>query len=281
MKKFSLVLLLSLFVAGLSLQLNAQVKTPAPSPFCKVEQKVGLTDVTVEYSRPGVKDRVIFGNLVPYGKPWRTGANQATKITFSTAVTIGGTELEAGSYALLTTPGETEWTFNLYPHESGNWGSYREKDPAVSVKANPGSMEFSVETMIIDVGNLKNSSATITVVWDKSAAGFAFEVPTDEAVMSSIEATMDGPRAGDYSAAANYYYAEDKDLNKALKWMNKALDKGGERFWLLRTKSLIQAKLGDKGGAIKTAKRSLELATEAGNEDYIKMNNESIKEWMM
>ena len=158
---------------------NAQNQGPAPSPFCKIEQKVGLTDVTVEYSRPGVKDRKIFGDLVPYDKPWRTGANSATKFTFSTDVTVGGKELAAGSYAVITVPGKENWEVRFYPHESTRWNTYVDDENAkpVVVTAETGELSFTLETFVINLDHLRDNSATIVFAWENTVATVGMTVP--------------------------------------------------------------------------------------------------------
>ena len=278
MKSFLLSLALTLTFAFASV---AQITTPASSPFCKLEQKVGLTDVTVEYSRPSVKDRQIFGDLVQYGQPWRTGANAATKFTFSEDVKVGGKELSAGEYALITVPGKESWELHFFPYSSGSWGSYLsdEEAEAVVVMADVAEMPIKIESFIIDIGTLRNSSAVIYLVWENTVASVALEVPTGPAVEEMIAATMAGPSANDYRAAASYYLQEGKDMDQALEWMNMAIEKGGERYWIMRDKAMIQANLGDYKGAIASAQRSSELAKEAGNNDYVRGNDELIANW--
>ncbi len=275
---------LTCLALGLSLGMimQAQIRTPAPSPSNKYVQMVGLTEVTIEYSRPGVKDREIFGGLVPYDEPWRLGANAATKFTFSEDVVLGGKDVEKGSYAVLAKPGMTSWTLMLYPYESGNFGSYLESDvEPIMVTAEVNKMEAQIQNLMILLDDIKSDGAVLLLGWDHTMAAVPLKVHTDKAVEENIASVMAGPSQNDYYAAASYYHSEGKDLNKALEWIDKAIDMGYERFWVLRTKSLIQAKLGDKEGAISSAKKSLELAKEAGNNDYIKMNEASIKEWMM
>ena len=277
---FSAILLLLSFSA---LNLNAQIKTPAPSPGAKLMQTVGLTDVTIEYSRPGVKDRTIFAEdgLVPFGKPWRLGANAATKFSFSEDVMILGSKMKAGDYAVLATPGATEWKFMFYPYESGNWGSYVEKEPAATVSVKPQSSDKSVETMTFKIANVEPSSADVVFSWDKTKVVLPLEANTDEQVMSSIEAVMNGPSQNDYYAAATYYHDSGKDLEQALKWINLATAGDSPRFWQVRRKALILADLGKTKEAVEAAKVSMKLAEEAGNEDYIRMNKKSIEEWTM
>ncbi len=271
-----LVFTLSLLISN---QVFGQIQTPAPSPGSKVTQAVGLTEITIEYSRPGVKDREIFGGLVPYGELWRTGANQATKISFDKDVTIGGQKCKAGSYAILTVPNKDEWKFNLYTYESGNFGTYIEKEPAVSFMAKTESDEWSMWSFTMGFGEVKSSSAMLWVMWDKTRVGVPIEVGTEEQVMASIDQVMAGPSAGDYYRAATYYHDAGKDLNKAYEWIKKANAGDNARFWTLRREALILADMGKKKEAITVAKRSMEMAKEAKNDDYVRMNEASIKEW--
>ena len=276
--------LLLIFIACATVySVNAQVQTPAPSPFSKVEQKVGLTDVTLEYSRPGVKGRTIFGDLVPYGKVWRTGANARTKISFSTDATIDGQTLKAGSYSIFTVPNAESWEVVFYNDDKEN-GTPNEFDSQyvaakTTVKSYP--VPFNIETFTIDINNITNSSATIDFIWEKTYLAVPFTVPTDAAVVASIENIMNGPGPNDYFQAAVYYLQEGKDIEKAKMWIDKAVDMTKEqpRFWVLRQQSLIHAKAGDKKGAIAAAKLSLEHAEKADNADYVKMNKDSLKEW--
>lgn len=277
-------LLLACFLAaGISVQ--AQIETPQPSPTAKLEQKVGLTDVTVEYSRPAMRGRKIFGDLVPYGQMWRTGANANTKITFSDDVTIGKTAVKAGTYAIFTKPMASNWEVILYS-DASNWGTPSEWDDAKVVMKTVvpvNKVPYAKESFTIDIANLSNRGADLELKWDKTMVIVPFAVPTDKKATASIEKTMAGPQAGDYFAAARYYLEEGKDMDKAKMWIDKAIDmtKDNPRFWYLRQQSLVYAKMGKKAEAIKIAKQSMELAKEAGNKDYVKMNKDSIKEWSM
>jgi len=265
--------------------INAQVKTPAPSPHATLTQMVGLTEVTIDYSRPSAKGRVVFGDLVPFGKLWRTGANANTTVTFSEDVVIKGTTLKKGKYALFTTPKADMWEIIFYS-DTDNWGTPENWDAnkvAFSTFVDPIALGNPVESFTISINNLTNDSATLDISWEKTMASIKFEVPTQKMAMASIEKVLAGPTAGDYFSAAQYYFQSNGDLNKALEYVNKAVSmaKPGDDipFWHLRLKSLIQAKLGDKKGAIETAKMSLANAEKAKNDDYVKMNNDSIKEW--
>jgi hypothetical protein len=260
-----------------------QIELPAPSPTATLSQKVGLTDVTITYSRPSMKKRTVFGDLVPYGKLWRTGANMATKITFGDDVKIGGKELAAGSYALFTIPGKDEWTiiFNKNTNQGGT-GNYKESEDALRTTVKPLKIEDKIETFLINLEDVKPNSALIELGWENTIVHIPLEVSIDERIMASIDEAMTiGPSV--YQAAAAYYHQSGRDLDKALEWMDKALEihesQGRNVFWLYRQKSLIQADMKKYKDAIATAEISLAKATEAKNDDYVKMNKESIAVW--
>lgn len=275
-------LVLFTFVLTLMFSVNAQIETPQPSPFTKIEQKVGLTDVTLEYSRPSMRDREVFGNLVPYGKIWRAGANKNSIISFSTDAVVGGKTLKAGSYAIFVIPSEKTWEIVFY-NDTNNWGAPKKLDDskiAAKVKVETMKLPMKVETFTMSFDNLRNDSAELSMLWEDTMANVKFEVATDKAVTASIERVMAGPSANDYYAAAVYNISEGKDLNQAKEWMEKAMSMMKDpQFYQLRQQSLLYAKLGDKKKAIEVAKKSLEKSKEAGNDDYVKMNEDSLKEW--
>ncbi|MEX0314795.1 MAG: DUF2911 domain-containing protein [Allomuricauda sp.] len=269
------------FAALLAVSVEAQLQTPQPSPSAKLKQTVGLTEVEVEYARPSMRGRTIFGNLVPYNKLWRTGANQNTTISFSDDVTIDGQTVKAGSYAVYTKPGQSSWEVLFYA-DTNNWGTPREWDDskvAAKTTAQVYPLPVDIETFTITIDDLHNNGATLGLMWEKAYVGVKFEVPTLTKAQKSIETVMAGPGAGDYYSAASYYYEEGKDLNKAKEWIAKAVEMRPDAFWVMRRQSLILAKLGDKKGAIEAAKQSLKVAEEAGNADYVKLNKDSLKEW--
>ncbi|MEE9364473.1 MAG: DUF2911 domain-containing protein [Cellulophaga sp.] len=279
MKKLSLLLCM----VCVSYFVQAQIVSPQPSPSATLIQKVGLTDVTVEYSRPSMKGRTIFGDLVPTDKLWRTGANANTKVTFSDDVVVDGQTLKAGSYAIFATPGKASWDVAFYT-DTSNWGMPRKWDDTkiaakTSVQVYP--MPVNIETFTISLDDLTDSSAVIGILWEKTYVGIKFTVPTDATVMSSIDKVMNGADSGDYFTAAIYYLNAGKDINKAKEWIDKSfsMNKKDPAFWQLRQQSLIYAKAGDKKEAIKIAKKSLAASIEANNQDYVKMNKASIQEW--
>lgn len=280
MKKFILFFLCAFTAIA---TINAQVKTPAASPSCKVEQSLGLSTVTLEFSRPSVKDRTVFGDLVPYDKMWRTGANKNTMITFSDNVNFGGTDVEAGTYAIFTTPKQGDWDWSLYS-DTENWGTPEEWDDAkVAAKGTAKAMSSTggAESFNVYFDNLRDESAFFVIDWAGKKVQIPVTLGTQEMVMKTIDKTMAGPSGNDYYNAARYYRENGKDLATALGWMDKALEIRGEKFWIHRQKALIQADMGDYAGAIKSAERSLELAKEENYDSYIKSNTESIKEWSM
>jgi tetratricopeptide (TPR) repeat protein len=278
MKK--VVLLIALLLSSLTFQ--SQILTPQPSPKCLLNQMVGLTDVEVEYSRPGLKGRNIFGDLVPFGKVWRTGANSNTTISFSEDIVIDGKTLKKGKYALFTLPKVETWEVIFYS-KTDNWGipeEWNEADVALRASVVPQMLNKNVENLTIDINNLDNNFGYLNVSWEKTLVSLKFEVPTQKMAMASIDKIMAGPSAGDYFSAAQFYLQSNGDMNKALSYVNKALELNkATPFWYTKLKSLIQAKLGDKKGAIETAKISLAAAKEAKNNDYVKMNEDNIAEW--
>jgi Protein of unknown function (DUF2911) len=260
----------------------AQIDTPAPSPSQKIEQMVGLTNVTLEYSRPSMKGRKIFGDLVPYDKLWRTGANANTKITFGNDVNIGGSEVKAGTYAVFTKPGMQSWEVYFYA-DASNWGTpqnWDEAKVAAKVKAQAQPMPMNVESFTMSFDDVKSDTANLGMMWENVYVAVPIGFMTDKMVTASIEKVMGGPTANDYFNAAVYYLTADKDINKAKTWIDKAIAMSDSpAFWYYRQQSLIYAKSGDKKGAINAAQKSLQLATEAGNDDYIALNKKSLAEW--
>lgn len=269
-------------VLGMTFSTQAQIQTPQPSPFSKVEQTVGLTEVTLEYSRPNMRARTVFGDLVPYGRVWRLGANENTRITFSTDFSVGGKELKAGTYALFAIPKENTWDIVFYS-SAQNWGAPQELDESkivAKVSAETYKLPMTIETFTMGFDDLTSSGATLGIMWANVYAGVKFEVPTDKIAGASIDQVMKGPSASDYYAAASYYFQEGKDIKQAKTWIDKAMSMmPNPAFYQLRQQSLIYAKAGDKKGAIELAKKSLKASEEAGNPDYIKMNKDTLKEW--
>lgn len=264
---------------------SAQVRTPQASPKAIIEQSVGLTDVKIEYSRPSAKGRPVYGELVPFGRLWRTGANANTTVTFDNDVVISGKTLKAGTYALFTQPKADSWDVIFYT-DTNNWGlpaQWDDSKVAVRTTVKPEFLNRNVETLTIGMNNLDNDYGFLEIAWEKTMVAVKIEVPTKQTALKSIETAMAGPSGSDLFAAAQYYYQSGTDLDKALEWMNGAIAKTPKGqdvpFYYLRQKALIQAKMGDNKGAVETAKQSLAAAEKANNADYVKMNKDSIQEW--
>ncbi len=280
MKNLVLTLVLCAITA-LTIDLNAQIKTPAPSPKSVVTQTVGLTDVTIEYSRPSMKGRTLFSadGLVPFGKVWRTGANAATKITFGDDVTVEGEALEAGSYALFTTPGATSWDVHFFPHTTNSAGGYGEATAAAVVSVTPQKMPFELETFLISFDELKSNSGVLELIWGNTVVPVKIGVNTDEQAMASIEKTLAGPTANDYYSAGVYMANKGENLEQALSYIQKRTHGEKPGFWQVRQEAEVLAKMGKYKKAIEAAEKSLALAETAGNMDYIKINKNNIAKW--
>jgi hypothetical protein len=249
---------------------------PAASPKATLQLRFGVTDVEIVYCRPGAKGRQVFGGLVPYGEVWRTGANYATTVTFSTPVKFGGTSVAAGTYGLFAIPGPAEWTVIL-SKTAKQFGafSYDAKDDVVRVKSAPVKLAAAVETFTIDLNDLRDGSATLNLVWDKTRVPVKVETDIVGTLVPQIEAAMAGDGRKPYTQAAGFYLEQNLDLNKALAWTEAAI---AERATPTNAhlKAKILAKLGDKAGALAAARQSTELAEKAGGAmkiEYTKLNN--------
>lgn len=252
-----------------------KVDFPSASPSCTIKQRVGLTDIEIAYSRPGVKKRDIFGGLVPYDKVWRTGANGATKLIFSTPVKLNGHEIAAGTYALMTIPGKDEWTI-IVNKGSEQWGAYKydEKADVVRFKVKPTTMDHVAETFTIEFDDIKDESSSLNLVWDKTLVPIKVEVDYAANLEKQIETVMasDDPKKPFFQAAM-FYYNHNKDLKKANEWVDAAL-KERDAHYIVFLKAEILEKLGDKQGAMAAAKHSMELAEKANDHGYIKQNKD-------
>ena len=277
-KLFTILLILTSFTS------YSQLKTPSASTASEIEQVVGLTEIEIDYNRPSKKGRDIFGNLVPYGKIWRTGANSGTEISFSTDVTINGQNIKEGTYSIFSIPNKDSWEIILYA-DTDLWSVPRNWDENKIIfqsnfKTNMNN-DKSVETFTISFDNITNNDFDLVFSWDDTYVIVPINVPTRSLVDNQIKSIMsDNPKSSDYYSAAIYYLQENNKLDVALDWMNKAIDMiENPRFFQLRQFSLILAANGKYREAIKVAKKSLEQSIQANNQDYVKMNNDSISEW--
>jgi tetratricopeptide (TPR) repeat protein len=269
-------LLVLTLVCCTALMADAQtIKTPAPSPSQSVKQDFGISTIELNYSRPGMKGRKIFGDLVPYGKVWRTGANSATRIKFSDDVSIGGQVLKAGEYAVYSVPNEKEWEI-IINKGSANWGTdYKQEDDIFRVKATPVKLDQPVETFTMQFANVKSGSADLQIMWDKTLVSVPITSDIDKKVMAQIDAAMNKD-SRPYYQAAMYYLETGKDLNQALTWFDKAIEQNPTAYWVYHQKANALAKLGKKSEAKTTAQKSMDLAKTAKNDDYVKLNEKLI-----
>lgn len=269
----------ALFLAGGFNSQAQTLKVPAPSPTQSLKQNFALSEISIEYSRPGAKGRVVFGDVVPFGKVWRTGANSATKITFGEDVTVEGTPVKAGTYALYTIPNKDVWEIMFYKDLTlgGNVGDYKAADELFRFKARPTVLSNKVETFTINVADITSKSANIQLTWENTSVAFNVIANIDSAIMANIEKTVVKDNRP-YFAAATYYYENNKDMNQALAWANKAVEANPKAYWVINLKASIQLKMKDYKGAIATANQSLALAKEDGDDAYIKKNEKIIAE---
>lgn len=278
----AIIFTLLLFTVNLSF---SQINTPRVSPASEVEQMVGLTEIEIEYSRPSMRGREVFGNLVPFGKVWRTGADNSTKISFDTDVIISGKTIQSGTYSIFSIPNKKSWEIIFYS-DVEVWGvprDWSENKIVFSSMFDVKKLKKSntVETFTISFNDLTNNDVNMSISWENTSVDIKIEVPTRSLVESDINKVLgDNPKSSDYYAAAVFYRQENINLDKALEWMNKAIEMNeSPRFWQYRQQSLIMAANDKYADAVDAAKKSLNLAIEADNQDYIKMNRESIAEW--
>lgn len=265
------------FAGCLCLPATAQnIKTPAPSAPQFVRQDFGLSSIELSYSRPDMRGRKIFGDLVPYGKVWRTGANQATTLTFGDPVTIGGTTIPAGKYGLLTIPGADEWTL-IITHQTDvtNPAAYKPDQDIVRVTAKPFQLPFAMETFTILFANVTANTCDLQLIWENTVVTLPVTTDIDTRIMAQIDNAMTKDNHPYYSAA--FYYLENgKDLNKALDWFDKAIAQDPTAYFVVYQKARCLAKMGRKQEAIATARQSEELAKKANNADYVALNEKLI-----
>lgn len=283
MKKITNLIALSLLV---TFSATAQINTPQPSPAGSVSSTVGLTEVSIDYFRPGKKDRKIFGSgdeyLEQYGEIWRTGANAGTMVSFSTDVKVAGQDVKAGEYQMVSKPGESQWEVMLISEPiGGNESAYDESKVVAKAMVKPSATESTVERMTFQISDISadNTSASIEFSWDNVTWSLPIEVSFHDAIMKDIAAkTQVNPQ--NYVAAANYYFNAGENLEQALEWMNKYLSVGQNsgQFWHVHTKAQILAKMGKKKEAIAAAQDSMAKAKafEQGDFGYVKRNEDLI-----
>lgn len=266
----ALVMMLSADAQGLN--------TPQPSPTQTVKQNFGLSSIELSYSRPGVKGRKIFGDLVPYGNVWRTGANQATTLTFGDDVTIGGVKIKAGKYGLLTIPEKKSWTI-IISKQTGvtSPADYKQDQDVVRVDAKTNATGDAIETFTIEFANVKPNTCDLEIKWDKTSVSLPISTDVETKVMAQIDQLMNKDNRPYYNAAM-YYMDNGKDLNQALGWFQKAAEMQPKAFWIQHQLANCLAKPGKKDEAKAAAEKSKALAAEAKNDDYVKLNEKLLAE---
>jgi len=271
-------LLLAALITSAFISADAQLKTPAASPSQTVKQDFGLSTIELSYARPGVKGRKIFGDIVPFGNVWRTGANSATTLTFGDEVIIGGTKVPAGKYGLLTIPDKKSWTIIISKQtDVTSPAAYKADMDVVRVNADVAKSKSAAESFTIQFINVKPTTCDLQISWDKSSVVLPITTEIDSKIMASIESAMKGDKPPYYQAAM-YYMENGKDLNQALAWFNKAAEAQPTAYWVQHQWANCLAKLGQKSEAKTAALRSKELAAAAKNEDYVKLNDKLLKE---
>jgi hypothetical protein len=269
-----------LFSAGISLltlSTYAQtLKTPQPSTTQTIKQDLGIGSVELSYSRPGMKGRKIFGDLVPFGKVWRTGANSATTLQFSDSVSIGGTRIAPGKYGLLTIPDKDKWTVIISQQtDVTSPAAYQQDKDLARITVKPVINSTSAETFTMQFANVKSNSTDLQIMWDNTTVNVPITTDVESKVMAQIDNLMNKDNKP-YFQAAMYYMETGKDLNQALAWLDKAIEQNPSAFWVYHQKANALAKLGKKEEAKTTALKSMDLAKEAKNDDYVELNKKLI-----
>lgn len=276
--KFTYIFLTLLFASIVSFA--QQIQMPQASPSAKISQQVGLSVVTVDYSRPSTKGRKIFGELVPYGEVWRTGANAATVLTFSTEVIIGGQKVPAGSYALYAIPGKSDWTIILSKNTK-LWGAigYNQAEDQLRTNVEASKTSKKYESFEISFNSLTDNSAVMSMKWENTRVDFKIETEVDPIVMADIQKLVIDTQTTDPNLlfqAANYYFTTSKDLNQAYTWIKTATD-NDPKYWTMHVRAKIEMALGMKTEALDSATKSKAMAEEAKNPDYVALNERLIK----
>ena len=264
-------------ISAMSLTSQAQLKTPAPSPLQTIKQSFALSEIGIEYSRPSAKGRVIYGDVVPFGKLWRTGANGSTKISFGEDVKVEGQNVPAGTYALYSIPNKDNWELMLYKDLTlgGNTGEYKKENELIRFNVKPSMLTEKIETFEVNVANISSNSANIELRWENTRVAFSVVADIDTKIMKNIEKNVIND-SRPYYQAASYYYENNKDLKLALEWADKAVSQNPKAYWVLLLKAKIQAKANDKKGASATAAQVVTIAKEEQDDAYVKMAEQII-----
>lgn len=271
-------ILTSVLAGTFAMAANAQdFKMPAPSPTANVKQDFSTSSIEISYSRPAMRGRKIFGDLVPFGKVWRTGANSATKLTFGEDVTIGGQPVAAGSYALYTIPGEKEWKIILNKG-TGNWGTdgFDYKDDVATFTVPSHQLPITIQSFSISINNITINSCDIDLLWENTAIVIPVKADNDKRITDYLESQMNTDKPP-YQQAANYYLETGNHLDKAAEYAGKAIDANPKAFYLYWLKARILQKLGKKTEALEAAKKAADAAASSAFANEYKMDYERMK----
>ncbi len=277
MKRFSLLILLT--IGLFSFSFAQDLKLPALSPGQKLTQDFSTSTIEVTYSRPSIRGRKIFGDLVPYGSVWRTGANSATKVKFGEDVTIGNIEVKAGEYALYTIPGKDEWEV-IFNRGTSNWGNagYNKDEDVARLKVKPMTLANTVSSFTIEVANITFSTCTIDLTWEKTGVSIPIKANNEARLSASIEKAINNPSVP-YWQAANYYYETNQKLDVAYEYVTKALEQNPKAFYMWHMKAKLAMKLHKYDEAKMAAEKSIETAQGSAFEaDYVRNNQKILDE---
>lgn len=273
-------LLLLVFAVNLSF---SQIAHPKASPFSQVEQEIGLSKISIQYSRPAARGRQIFGGIVPFGRIWRVGANESTKIKVDTDMMVLGNVLPKGTYALYAFPQQEEWELAFHTNTE-HWGdgrkNYNSEEDLFRISVNPQKITYHQENFLIAFDEITHDTANLNLIWADTRVTIPFRVDTHAQMELEIEKQLkENPTAQTHYEAARYLQEQGKDFKRALNYLNIALELGGDTYYFHRVKSLVEAKLGDYKAAIASAKKSLKIASELGKDEFVRMNTANIKKW--
>jgi tetratricopeptide (TPR) repeat protein len=254
--------------------IQAQIKMPALSPFQSIKQDFGMGQIELKYSRPSVRERKIFGDVVPFSKIWRTGANAASQIRFSDPVEINDNKLDSGNYAIYIIPEKDTWEV-IFNKGTSNWGTdgYKTAEDVLRLKINTNQLKKSIETFSISFENMKPTSCDLIIGWEKTAVTLQLKTDVKPKLKKLIEAGMLEEKKP-YYQAAQYYNEYEVDLPKAIENIDKAIEINPKAYWMYYYKAKIQLKSGDLTGALVSSQKSMEIATQEDNSDYVKLNKE-------
>lgn len=278
MKKLKFALMLTIGFVSMN-SFAQRIAMPAPSPLQVFTQEFGMGEVTFEYSRPSVKGRTIFGDVVPFGKIWRTGANGTTKITFTDDVTLEGHAVKAGTYGFYTIPNKDSWEIMLYSDMTlgGNVAEYKAENEVLRFKVKAVKIPMKLETLMINIGNITPTTGDLTLLWENTVISIKITTEIDAKVMANIDESMKSEKP-DYFRAATYYFENDKDLKQALIWVDKAVEENPSAYYMMLVKAKIEYKSGDKKAGKTSAEKTIELAEKAKSDDYVALAKKLLAE---